>query len=240
LLSSCSSSNSSWHLLAPATWFSHAPADKVDKAEAKVDENKEKARKEAQKALIQGTTSLSLLPRTDRPRPVAVATDFLRTAETLLNQTEGAVPSSELDGLRQRVIDLNSENKEVRDKAEKDTKKSNEQIGLISKQLQDSEGALNKANGKLRDAFDRENALANQLRYYQSLGWIAAGIAILAILAALYVKIAVGGIPRALGSSIARIRQINAPAGDLLTSILDSNLNRHEQALIAQHVQKLS
>src|SRR5689334_8536730 len=102
-----------WHLLSPGTWFSHKEADQVDRIEAKVDENKEKARKEAQKASFQAAESLKLVPADNKVRPVVLAEDFLETANRLLGQTEGPLVVTEVDALKKVVVGLNSENKEL-------------------------------------------------------------------------------------------------------------------------------
>jgi hypothetical protein len=93
------------------------------------------------------------------------------------------------------------------------------------------------AEKKLRTAFERENALANELRSQRALAWILGGVALLGAAAYVYVRIALGGIPGALGGALRTLRAQNPTAADALTPLLDGLLNRHEQAAVAKHAQ---
>ena len=91
------------------------------------------------------------------------------------------------------------------------------------------------AGTKLREAFDRENQLANELRSQRALAWILGAVALLGSAAYLYVRFALGGIPGAVGGALRTLRAQNPTAADALTPLLDGLLNRHEQAAIAKH-----
>lgn len=51
----------------------------------------------------------------------------------------------------------------------------------------------------------------------------------------LWVRYKFGSIPQAVGKGLAELRSKNPEAASLVTSIFDSNLNRHEQSAIAEH-----
>ena len=93
------------------------------------------------------------------------------------------------------------------------------------------------AGKKLRDAFDRENELANELRSQRALVWVLGAVGLLGCLAYAYVRYAVGGVPAALGAAMRTLRAQHPAAADAFTPILDSILNRHEQAAISKHAQ---
>lgn len=237
LMSGCASPGG-FKLYAPATWFSHATADAVDKTSKKVDAQTDKAVKEAQKAVHETGLSLGSIQSPDRA--VEVAKNSNDNAETLLNQSEGPLTAKEAAELKAKISGLLSNNQEIRAKAEVQQKSDNQRIAEVSGRLNELQVALGKANGDLRTAFERENGLANELRAEHAIRWITSGIAIIAILGWFYARFMLGGIPGALGGAIARIRSQNGPAADLLTSHLDSFLNRHEQNIVFKAYSKAS
>lgn len=232
LITGCASpGNSSWHLISPSTWFSHAPANKVDSAKQEVDENKVKSRKEVQKLVYQASESLALLPNKE-DRPLALASDFLKSAELLLAQSEGPLTLPETTQLKQQIANLTSENAEIREKAEKNYSDHTKQIGELSEQLSDSQKYLNKAQGDLRQAFDRENSLANELRYHRSMFWVAVALAITAILGWGYLRLTIGGMPTAVGGLLSKLDSTEPEIANRIRESLDSFLNRGEQKII--------
>jgi len=232
-LSGCATGTGA-HWYAPATWFSHAPAAAVDKAEGKVDTARENAVKAAQKAVHETGTALAAAPAS---RPVEVATESNATASALLDQAAGPLTAAELAAIRAQIAGLLSDNAALRAEAEKARSSERDTAAVLGDKLAAAESARTAAEKSLRTAFDRENALANELRTQQALFWIAATLALLGAVAYLYVRYALGGIPVALGSAMRIIRERHPDAAKLVEPILDSYLNRHEQATVAAHAQ---
>lgn len=234
LLSGCATATTGAKWYAPATWFSHAPADTADKAAAKQDAARDAAVKAAQKATHE--TAEALAVATDS-RPVAVATESNASAVALLDQAAGPLTASELAAIRKQVAGLLSENATLRAEAEKARNSARAADAAISTRLAEADAKLAEAGKKLRDAFDRENELANELRSQRALVWVLGAVGLLGCLAYAYVRYAVGGVPAALGVAMRTLRANHPAAADAFTPILDSLLNRHEQAEISRHAQ---
>ncbi len=233
LLSGCAS-GSGVKIWNPLTWGSHQPADKVDQTTAKEERIRDEARKAAQRNVHQTQSALAEAPAS---RPVAVAKEFNATAVALLDQTEGPLQAGDIAELQKTVTGLLSENAQIRAEAERQRAKDSEKVADVSERLAKAERASDTASAKLRLAFDRENALANQLRNQVALTWIAGGLGLLGFLGWVYVRFALGGVPNAIGKGLAVLRTKNPEAGALATQIFDSYLNRHEQTLIAKSSQ---
>ena len=229
LLTGCAGSGAKWY--APATWWSHAPADKVDKALSKEESARHAVVKAAQRSAHSTAIALASAPDS---RPVEVATSSNNEAVALLDQAAGPLEAKEVAALRTTIGGLLSENAEIRAKAEAQRARDAKGIAEVSAALAKAEAASQEAAAKLRIAFERENQLANELRSQRALFWIACGIALLLALAWLYVRFALGGIPNAIGRGLADLRARNPQAGQLATEIFDQLLNRHEQARIAK------
>lgn len=228
-LTGCASTGGSrWY--APATWFSHGAADKVDKASAKVAVYQDDAVKLAQKAAHETQVALLAAP-VSRPVDVAVASND--TAVALLDQSQGSLPVADVAAIRVAVQNLLSDNAEIRAKAEKDRAVEATNIAKISSKLSDAVTESRTANNKLRTAYDRENALANDLRSAHALHWILGGVAVLAAAGWFYIRFFLGGVPNAIGSAIASIERKSPSLADELRTHLDSALNRHEQKAVA-------
>jgi regulator of replication initiation timing len=225
-----SGTGAKWY--APASWFSHAPAGAVDRAEAKQDAAREAAVKAAQRATIETAEALAAAPAS---RPVEVATESNAAAVALLNQAAGPLSVADLAALRKQVAGLLSENATLRAEAEKSRTAARAHDAALSERLAQADAAVAAAGAKLRDAFERENALANELRSQTALAWILGGVALLGCVAYVYVRFALGGIPGAVGGALRTLRAQNPTAADALTPLLDGLLNRHEQAAIAKH-----
>lgn len=225
-----SGSGSKWY--APATWFSGAPAVAADKANAKQDAAREAAVKAAQRATHETAEALASAPAS---RPVEVATEANATAVSLLDQATGPLSTGDLAAIRAQISGLLSDNAKLRAEAEKSREKSRETDADISKRLADANAAVEKSAAALRQAFDRENALANELRSAVALRWILAGVAVIAGAAYLYLRYAVGGLPVAAGKFMRDLRSSHPEAAAIAAPIFDSYLNRNEQAAIARH-----
>lgn len=170
----------------PFTWASRlAPAsvdaklEKRDEAEAKVEKFEDKV---VHAANVEVGRALEVLQSAPDSRPVQLAKRFTGNAYSLLNQVQ-PLSIEESTDIRGLVADLLSENQRVRDAAEKvmdHAEKTNAKLGdeLSSARasLERREAALAAANANLRDAYDRENALANQVRNFW---FIAGGLAFL-------------------------------------------------------------
>lgn len=233
LLSGCATgTGAKWY--APASWFSHRPADTVDKAAARVDAAAEKAVKAAQRATHETAHALAQAPAS---RPVAVAVASNDTAMRLLDQVAGPLTTQEVTKLQGLVNRLMSENDEIRLKAEKERIKNESEIAKVSENLGKMQSALSKAQGNLREAFERENALANELRAQRALLWIGGTVAILLGAAFLYVKVVYGGLPSAAGLLMRDLRTKHPDAAKIVEPMFDTYLSRREQRLVSRYAE---
>lgn len=239
ILAGCGSTPSNWSIVAPSTWFSHKPADKADsakdaeqKAQIRVDDKTDAAVHAAAIEVFKASISANALtPGNAKDQTVR----FIGNGMGLLQQVS-PLTGTETSASTKIVAGLLSEEAEKRRDAEVKQQEAEGKADKLSKELEKLEADLDKAKGdfearytKLRQAFDVENAVANEYRSRKAWFWIASGIAILGILAALYVKLQLGGITGALGAGLARISKTNATAADLLRTELDTHLNRDEQ-----------
>jgi len=228
LLSGCATGTGvRWY--APATWFSHAPAAKVDNAVAKVEKASDAVVKAAQKSAHETQMALVTVP-TSRSTDVAIQSND--TTVALLDQVAGPLSAGDLAKIRETIAGLTSENAELRAKAEREREQSIASINDVSNRLKTAVSKADYANAKLRDAFEKENALANELRVQRALFWIAGGVAILLGAAWIYVRLTIGGLPTALGRSLNSLRARDPQAAAILTDTLDVHLSPSEQALI--------
>jgi hypothetical protein len=211
--------------------MSHAPAERLDRAQNKEAAARHNVVKAAQRTAHVTATALAVAPAS---RPVEVATDANASTVALLDQAAGPMEAKELARLREQVAGLLSDNADLRARAESQRAADVRNIGDVSAALARAESASVAAAAKLRVAYDRENALANELRAQRAWLWIAAAIAALLALAWLYTRIMLGGIPSAVGAGLARLRATNPRAASEVTDIFDSLLNRHEQDRIAK------
>ena len=216
---------------APSSWFSHAPADNADLATVREDKARNEVVKAAQRTAHETSFALAAAPASVA---VAAASDFNASTVALLDQAEGPLQAGDLEKLRKVVGGLLSENADLRKNAEAERDREKRHIASLSTTLATAEQKSDAAGAELRKAFDRENALANELRSQRALFWIACAAAALLAIGWLYVRFALGGVPGAIGRGLASLRASNPAAADLATSAFDSFLNRHEQARIAK------
>jgi hypothetical protein len=217
---------------APATWFSHGAADTVDRAEKKESEAQDAAIKQAQKTAHETQLALNAAPDS---RPVAVARESNDVTVQLLDQVAGPLTAADAEKLKRMVTGLVSENAAIRAQAEKARAEDRQNVIEISARLARAEAATAAANDKLRAAFERENALANELRSQRALLWIAGGVAVLLGAGWLYVQITLGGLPKATGALISAVRAKHPDIAENLTDLYDTYLDRKEQLLIRKH-----
>ncbi len=194
------------------TWFSHAPASAVDRADAKVYVAREGAIKAAQQAVHETQYALLSAPAS---RPVNVATASNDTAVGLLDQVAGPLPLAEATALREQVAGLLSDNAEIRAKAEGQRADQQKVVSTLSAKLETAVRQSETANDRLRVAFDRENALANQLRSQRALLWIAGGVAVLFAAGWVYLRFFLGGMPSAVGSLLAKAKDSHMTGDDI-------------------------
>jgi hypothetical protein len=233
-LTGCANSGSGVKWYAPATWFSHAPADKVDKTAALEDKARSAVIKRAQVSAHE--TSLALAAAPDS-RPVEVARETSGETVVLLDQAAGSLDAATAQKLRTTIAGLLSERAEIRAEAEKARKKEQEVVASVSAKLAEATSRSQKAEADLRAAFERENALANELRAQRALFWIACGVAILLSAGWLYVKMTLGGVPSAIGAAMSELKMKHPDLAKQVAPFYQKYLNRNEQMLIARRAQ---
>lgn len=201
----------------PTTWFSRlAPAaadraaDKRDAAETKVEHAADATVHAANREVAQALEVLNAAPDS---RAVDLARRFTGNAHSLLNQTT-PLTVAETTTLRQLVTDLLSENAKVRAAAEKVASFQEEKnarlsadLGAARTELEKREAALTKANSNLREAYDRENALANQVRNF----WFVLGLLAFLFVASQLLSVGARFVP-ALAPIATAANLVTAPA----------------------------
>jgi hypothetical protein len=231
-MTGCSSSGANTRWWNPGTWFSGSAGRATDRAEIKLDAKREQALAAAHIEVAKTGEALDVAPSS---RAVELAKRFNDNADTLLTQSVGAITAKDLQDMRQLVDGLMSENAAIRTDAEARQKGEEKKQAAISAELAEAQRKLSEAQGDLRQAFDRENALANQLRNQRFILWGLAGTAILLAVAWAYVRYIAGGLPSALGHVLAAAERKSPQLADDFRSLLDTHLNRHEQTNIASH-----
>lgn len=219
----------------PATWTSGSEARATDRAIETRD-----VRREAVLAAGHIEVAKTVEALTDAPesREVTLAQRFSGNAAALFDQALGPLPVDEVQALKQLVAELRSENAAIRATAEERQHKSESAQATLSSALGAAQKKLAAAQGDLRQAFERENALANTLRNERMIKWGLAGLAVLLALGWAYVRYFAGGIPSAIGSLLASTEKTSPKLAEDFRALLDAKLNRHEQAHIAGHYLK--
>lgn len=235
LLAGCSSPGGSgvrWY--APTTWFSGSEGRSVERAEERVDEQREAllgvARDEALKA------EMALL-EAEPSRPVEIASRTLGNATTALNQVVGPITVEQVTLLRETVAGLLSEEAQARERAERAQRETEERLSDASTRLSELQGRLAEREQSLQAAFARENALANKLRAWQwGLVWVGVALILFAALAVWWRIQGLGllsGITRSLKDADV------LGLGSQFRQVLDVNLSRAEQEKIARLVRQV-
>ncbi len=235
LLAGCASTGSSVHWWAPSTWWSSHPATAVDKANKNEDAAAKEAIKQAQKSSHETQVALG---SAGNSRPVTVARDSAATTTGLLDQVNGAPTLAEAEATRKTVAGLLSDDPAARSAAELERSSENKSVADISTRLAKAQAATEAADKNLREAFDRENELANELRSAHALHWILGGCLLLALIGWIYVRFFLGGLPGAMGGALAMLERTHPDftgtpenPGPLRVA-LNQLTNRHEQTIL--------
>lgn len=241
-LCGCASApGSGQHWYNPTTWFSGSAGRASAAVEAKIEKASDKATAEAQKAAHATQNALALAPQS---RPVDVARASNDNTVALLDQVSGPLSAADAAQLKERVRLLVSDVATERAKGEALQADSQQKIESVSRDLAELAEAKKKADADLAKSFERENALANELRNEKWWSWfwrLTIGSAVILALAAyVYLRLTVGGLPTALSSTLASLRNTDPAIADKLTAALDVHTSRAEQAMIRLLVAKKS
>lgn len=235
-LSGCASSgaaqNVKWYN--PATWFSGSEGRAAAKLDAKIETANDKAIGAAQRAVHETSEALAVAGDS---RPVSVAKEANSQAVALLDQVAGPLTAGEAAKLREKVRLLTSDLAEERAKGEEMAKKDRQSIERLSGQLEELAALKKRTDADLAKAFERENALANELRNERWWKWfIGISLAVVGVLGFagwVYVRLTLGGLPTALGRSLNSLRTSNPALAAEITNTLDVHLSPAEQRLVA-------
>jgi hypothetical protein len=234
-------------ILRPWTLFGHREASASDRAERRADEAavrvdaaREDLLRAAQREVHRG--AMTIEAETILSRPVVLTTEAVRNASAALDQALGPLPADQVRELRERVAALLSEVEAVRTAAEQAQARDTAALAETSRRLVAAEAralemetvAANRAKD-LREAFERENALANIVRGQRWAIGITGFVSLVAGAGWLYLRLTSG---RALGTIIRGIdgwraqHSASDPAvADLLTK-LSAGMSRWEKKLI--------
>lgn len=173
----------------PTTWASRAAPAAADRAAAKVDSARS-AEGQAADAAVQAAhiefvkTDLALAAAPDS-RPVSLARRTTTNGLGLLDQVRPLTAAQSAEA-RQLVADLLSDNTQTVAAAAAKQRTAEEKLVALGRDLEEAraklekrEADLAKANGQLREAYDRENALANKVRNFW---FVVGGLALLWVL----------------------------------------------------------
>lgn len=186
LLPGCASAGGGATWWNPTTWLSRAAPAAADRAAEKRDEASSKAdaaeRSAVHAAHVEIAKTDLALVGAGEGRAVQLARRTNANALGLLNQVQ-PLTAEESAAVRQLVADLLSEKAEVVAAAERKQRAAEDQLAAAARDLEEArhkleqrEAALTAANANLRAAYDRENALANQVRNFW---FVAGGLALL-------------------------------------------------------------
>lgn len=233
----------------PLTWFSRAEASASDRAEAKLDAartaedaGRDEVLRAAQRAAHEAALALLSAPPS---RPVEVASEAADHAAANLDQALGALPADTRAAIRRQIEALLSDNETLRAEGERLRVTQREKDAATSRDLAEAtrktataEAVSEAARRDLRDAFDRENALANELRNERFQKWAAAALSLAASLAALAYRANAFGLADGIARGLADLRKKQPGVAELATSALDVGLNRAEQTTISRLAQR--
>jgi hypothetical protein len=250
----------------PTTWASRGAPAAADRAAARVDTART-AEQVAADAAVQSAhkefakTDLALAAAPDS-RPVALARRTTANGLGLLDQVR-PLTAAESAEIRQLVADLLSENAATVAAAEARQRTAEERLAAAGRdleaaraKLEQREAELTKANGNLREAYDRENALANKVRNFW---FIIGGLVVLWILGNVLSVAArfhpgLAGVSRIVngvtapafafaearaadglqrvGHALAKVKAAMPEAADKLVTIFDNETDRDHQRAI--------
>lgn len=236
LLGGCVSAPDGKHWWSPKTWFSSAPAEQVTKFGVSEGHARQVLLIDAQGEVEKTVKVLSLAPASPE---VLVARRTAGNASLLLTQANGPLAFDVLAGFDKWVEGILSSNQAERLAAEARQVADERRFSSHSKELADLQGKLKEANAKLLTSFAKENELADTLRNERALRvWLIGGGSVLIVILGagwLYLRIATGGIPKAIGGMLKGLDETDPERATLIRSLLDPVTNRIEQALIRKH-----
>lgn len=212
----------------PAPW----PSDKakaVSRAEDKADVARDNVLRRAQSETTVAAIALRSAPPS---RPVEIAREATAAAESMQAQALGALPEAERQRLEKLVADLQSEIVAVRSAAEKQRDADSVRAAREAVKLSAANAKVDDLNGKLAAAYQREKALGDMVRRFV---WTCIGLGFLAVLLGacwLYLRYALGGFAPALGKVLGSLDRSQPDVAKIVRGLLDSELNRHEQARV--------
>ena len=212
----------------PLPW-STDKAKAVASAEDKADTARETVLRRAQSETTVAAIALRSAPPS---RPVEIAREATASAESMQAQALGALPEAERQRLEKLVADLQSEIVAVRSAAEKQRDADAIRAAREAVKLSEATARVDDLNGKLAAAYQREKALGDVVRRFI---WTCIGLGVLAVLlgaAWLYLRYALGGFAPALGKVLGSLDRSQPDLAKIVRGLLDSELNRHEQARI--------
>ena len=212
--------------------WSSDKAKAVEKAESNVDEVRDTVLRRAQSETTVAAIALRSAPFS---RPVEIAREATASAESMQAQALGPIQEGERQKLEKLVADLQSEVVAVRAAAEKQRDNDAIRAARESVKLSAASARVDDLNDKLASAYQREKALGDLVR---KVVWGCIGLGVLAVIlgaAWLYLQIATGGIPKAIGGLLKGLDESDPAKASLLRSLLDPVTNRIEQALIRKH-----
>lgn len=230
LVSGCASSGKKWW--SPGTWFSDSEAKASDRAIVSVAEAKTDVVKAAHREVTKTGEALDFAPAS---RETDLARRFNANASSLLTQAAGPLTLEESSSDRALVAALRSENQDTRRAAESKQKSLERDLAELSEEVAKAERELSKAQVDLRQAFARENELANTLRNERMIKWSLAAATVLAAAGWAYVRYVAGGLPSVLGRVLATAEGRSPQLANDLRGLLDVETNRYEQSAIRGH-----
>lgn len=216
----------------PLPW-STDKAKAVGRAEDKAVAARDTVLRRAQSETTVAAIALRSAPAS---RPVEIAREATAAAESLQAQALGALPEAERQRLEKLVADLQSEIVAVRSAAEKQRDADAVRAARAAVKLSEANSRVDDLNGKLAAAYQREKALGDMVRRFV---WTCIGLGGLAVLlgaAWLYLRYALGGFAPALGKVLGSLDRSQPDIAKIVRGLLDSELNRHEQARIRSSI----
>jgi len=241
----------------PATWWSASEAHAADRAVEAVAEQQDETdeardallrsgQREAHKSSEALAAAIIALPPVTQPDPLATsraALDLSRrfsgNAIRSLDQALGALPASDAAMDSRLVLDMGSLDPARRAEAARLQAAAEEALAAKGRAWAAAEDALAAARealeaktADLRAAFERENALANTLRNQRMALYGLAGLSVILAAAWAYLRIASGGVIKAIGTTLADLKGSDASTYRAAVAALDANLDRSEQAAI--------
>lgn len=233
----------------PLTWFSRSEATASDRAEAKLatartveDSARENLLRVAQRDAHEAALALLSAPPS---RPVEIASEAADQAVANLDQALGSLSADTREAIRRQITALLSDNATLRAEGEslRTTQRERDaqaarDLTAAARRTTAAEAVADTARADLRSAYDRENALANELRAQIWQTWLSRGAAAIATLVALAYRANAFGMADGIARGLADLRKKQPGVADLATGALDVGLNRAEQTTLSRLVQR--